>query len=184
MIATETVCMYVCMDVCVYVGGGGGGGGAGAVICIFLPSIYLLPGAPSGQCCYGSYLSHKVKRGLSLSMTRVRRTRGTIQRPLLALNVHHRRRMLKFQVLQYRHYIPVPVDWTSGRTNTHGLHIKNISQEYQRTTLLANQSYVQFRGHSCIHVQETRWQSGVRSCIIIGLPAHLVKLLNIGTVEA
>ena len=33
-----------------------------------------------------------------------------------------------------------------------------------------------------IHAQETRWQSGVRSCIMPGLPMHLMQELNVGTV--
>ena len=56
----------------------------------------------------------------------------------------------------------------------------NISR-YQWTTLLANQSYVQSWGHSCIHAQETKWQSVVRSCIMPGLPIHLMQELNVVT---
>ena len=33
-----------------------------------------------------------------------------------------------------------------------------------------------------IHNQATGWQSGVRSCIMPGLPTHLVQELNVGTV--
>ena len=33
-----------------------------------------------------------------------------------------------------------------------------------------------------INTQENGLQSGVRSCIIPGLPAHLVQELNVGTV--
>ena len=40
------------------------------------------------------------------------------------------------------------------------------------------------RGHPCIHAQGTGWQLGQWSCIIPGLPAHLVQELNIGTVNA
>ena len=34
-----------------------------------------------------------------------------------------------------------------------------------------------------IHAQETRCQSGVRSCILPGLSTHLVQELNAGTVH-
>ena len=34
-----------------------------------------------------------------------------------------------------------------------------------------------------IHAQEIGWQSGLRSCIMPGLPAHLVHEFNAGTVE-
>ena len=34
-----------------------------------------------------------------------------------------------------------------------------------------------------IHAQETGWQSGVRSCIMPGMPTHLVQELNVGTVH-
>ena len=37
------------------------------------------------------------------------------------------------------------------------------------------------QGHPYIRAQETRWQSGVRSCIMPGLSKHLVKELNVGT---
>ena len=37
-------------------------------------------------------------------------------------------------------------------------------------------------GHSCIYAQETEWQSGMWSCILPGLPTHLVQELNVGTV--
>ena len=46
-----------------------------------------------------------------------------------------------------------------------------------------NQSYVQLCCHPCIHIQDTGWQSGVRSCITSGLPTHLVQELNVGTVH-
>ena len=35
-----------------------------------------------------------------------------------------------------------------------------------------------------IHAQETRWQSGVRSCIMTGLPRHLLQEWNVGIVAA
>ena len=47
---------------------------------------------------------------------------------------------------------------------------------------LANQSYIQFRGHPCIHGQETGWQSAVRMFLMLELHVHLVQELNIGTV--
>ena len=31
--------------------------------------------------------------------------------------------------------------------------------------------------------QDTWWQSGVQSCIMAGLPTHLVQELNIGTIR-
>ena len=34
-----------------------------------------------------------------------------------------------------------------------------------------------------IHAQETGWQSGVRSCIMSGLPRHLVQESNVDTVR-
>ena len=45
-----------------------------------------------------------------------------------------------------------------------------------------NQIYVQLSGHPCIHTQETGWQSGMRSCIMPGLPANLMQELNVVTV--
>ena len=60
---------------------------------------------------------------------------------------------------------------------------KEISQIYQWLTKLVNESYVQMWGHPCIHTQETGWKSGVRSCIMPGLPANLVQELNVGTVN-
>ena len=43
--------------------------------------------------------------------------------------------------------------------------------------------YVQLWGHPCIHVQETGWRSGVRSCVFAGLPTHLVQDLQLATVH-
>ena len=37
-------------------------------------------------------------------------------------------------------------------------------------------------GHSYSYAQETKWQSGLRSCIMPPLPTHLVQELNVGTV--
>ena len=37
--------------------------------------------------------------------------------------------------------------------------------------------------HSCIHAQETGWQSGMCSYILPGLPTYLVQELNVGIVE-
>ena len=34
----------------------------------------------------------------------------------------------------------------------------------------------------CIDVQETGWQSGAQSCLMSGLPKHLVQGINVGTV--
>ena len=36
-------------------------------------------------------------------------------------------------------------------------------------------------GHLYIYAQETWWQYGVRSCIMYGLPTHLVQELNVST---
>ena len=49
-------------------------------------------------------------------------------------------------------------------------------------TNITNQSYFQLQGHTCIHIQETGLQSGVRLCIMPGLSRHLVQELNVGTV--
>ena len=38
-------------------------------------------------------------------------------------------------------------------------------------------------GHPLTNEQETGWQSGMRSCIMLGLPTHLVQELNVGTVD-
>ena len=62
--------------------------------------------------------------------------------------------------------------------------MSKIRQAQQRPTYIANQSCVQLWGHPCIHAQETGWQSGARSCIMPGLPTHLVQELNVGTVYA
>ena len=67
--------------------------------------------------------------------------------------------------------LPTPMD-----------NMSEISQAHQWPTKLANQSYVQLWGHQCIYAQETGWQSDVRSCIMPGLPTHLVQELYIGTV--
>ena len=39
--------------------------------------------------------------------------------------------------------------------------------------------YVRSGTCGCIHDQETSWQSGVRSCIMPGLPTHLVQELHV-----
>ena len=49
-------------------------------------------------------------------------------------------------------------------------------------TLLFHQRYVQFWGNPCIHAYKTGCQLGIRSCIMPGLPKHLVQELNVGTV--
>ena len=38
--------------------------------------------------------------------------------------------------------------------------------------------------YKVIHVQETGWKLGVRSCIMPGSPKHLVQELNVCTVHA
>ena len=80
--------------------------------------------------------------------------------------------------LQYIHLIPVPV----GRTSASGwlyqsiwMTRQKISHAHQWHTWLGNQSYVQLQVHPYIQAQEIGWQSGVRSCIMPGLPMHLVK---------
>ena len=35
---------------------------------------------------------------------------------------------------------------------------------------------------SCIHTRETGWQSGVRSCNMLGLSTHLMRDLNVGII--
>ena len=45
-----------------------------------------------------------------------------------------------------------------------------------------NQNYAQLWGHSCIHAQETWWQSKMRLCMP-ERPPHLVQELNSGTVR-
>ena len=35
-----------------------------------------------------------------------------------------------------------------------------------------------------IHTQENEWQSGVRLCVMVRLPTHLVQELNAGTVSS
>ena len=58
--------------------------------------------------------------------------------------------------------------------------------KYRRNTSITQvaceKSYFQLSGHLCIHAEETEWQSRVRSCIMPGLPTHLVQELNVGTV--
>ena len=45
----------------------------------------------------------------------------------------------------------------------------------------SNYMYVQLWGHSYIHDQETGLQLDVWSCIMFGLPTHLVQELNVIT---
>ena len=55
----------------------------------------------------------------------------------------------------------------------------NTSMTYQSVY----QSYFHFWGHLCLDDQETGGQSGVWSCIMPGMPMHLVQELNVGTVS-
>ena len=85
--------------------------------------------------------------------------------------------------LQYRHLIPATVARTSARDWMYKhplIACKHICQTHQWPTKLANQSYGQFWGHSCSYALETGWQSGMRSCIMSGLPTHLGFELNVG----
>ena len=89
--------------------------------------------------------------------------------------------------LQYRHLIPAPVDRMSVSAWLYKhpwISCQRISQTHWWRTKLVNQSYVQLWGHPGIHTQKTGWQSGMRSCIMPGLPANLVQELNVGTVRS
>ena len=88
--------------------------------------------------------------------------------------------------LQYIHFIPVPVNRTYASA---WLYMDNMSKKkkyakdiHQSPTQFANQNYVQLWSHSCIHAQETGWQSDVGSYIMPGLSTHSVQGLNAVTV--
>ena len=70
-----------------------------------------------------------------------------------------------------------------GCTNNHGQHVsRNRSSAHNAPTELANPDYAQ---EEIIHASMTsNWLAmGVRSCIILGLPRHLVQKLDVGTVH-
>ena len=84
-----------------------------------------------------------------------------------------------FLFLQYRHLIPAPVNRTSASVclikhpwiackqyakHSNGPHSLRIKATFSR------------------EAQEYGWQPGLRSCIMPGLPMHLVQELNVSTV--
>ena len=85
-------------------------------------------------------------------------------------------------IVQYRHLIPAPVDRTSGSAWLYK-HPWITCQKMSQTHWWPK-NYFLLWGHACIFAQETGWQSGMRSCIMPGLPTHLMQELNGSTVHA
>ena len=90
---------------------------------------------------------------------------------------------------QYRQLIPAPINrrsacawlyrhpWIICQKDKPNASITHIPCETKLCSVI--------RLETCgrIHALETGWQSGVRSCIIPGLPTHLVQELNASTVH-
>ena len=87
--------------------------------------------------------------------------------------------------LQYRHLIPATVDRTSASAwlyKHQWIECQKNKPSTSKANVALNQIHVQLLGHLRFHAQKTGWRSGVRSCIMSGLPTHLVQELNVGTV--
>ena len=88
-------------------------------------------------------------------------------------------------ILQYRHLIPAPVDRTSASAwlyKHQWMECQKNKPSTSKANVALNQIHVQLRGHLRFHAQKTGWRSGERSCIMPGLPTHLVQELNVGIV--
>ena len=88
--------------------------------------------------------------------------------------------------IEYSHLIPAPVDRTSASTRLYKHHLVSCQRNKSNTSMTyvtcesRLSSVLKLSMHLC---QETRWRPGMRSCIIPGLPTHVVQELNVGTVR-
>ena len=74
--------------------------------------------------------------------------------------------------------MPVP-----GCTKHPGITCQKVSQSHKKPRSLRIESTFSREVNTCIHAQQTGWQSGVLWCILPGLPTHLEQELNVGTVQ-
>ena len=77
--------------------------------------------------------------------------------------------------------VSAPVDQTST-SSWITLNENKPSTSMAHVAGVAGRSKLRSVVRSCIHAQETGWQSDVRSRIMPGLPTHLVQELNVCTV--
>ena len=75
-------------------------------------------------------------------------------------------------------------DRSTGRLQVAGCTKTIYNMSEKPSTSMIHVSYYQMWGHPCtMPSQETGWQSGVRSYVVLALPTHLLQELNVGTVD-
>ena len=90
------------------------------------------------------------------------------------------------RLLEYRHLIPAPVDRTSGSDWLYKQPWLTCQENKPSTSMAHIACTSKLRSAKVIHASMPRknwWKSDVRSCILPGLPTHLVQELNDRSVE-